>query len=223
MKSRAKLAIVPALALVALLGGGLIAGAAFAATSLGSSGESHQISRPLGDHYQGIKGIRGIIQEVSDALGLEVSEVIAQLREGNTLAQIIEDNGSTIETVLESLVAEQREKLQEAVNEGLITQEEMDERLARTKERYTRALNSERLSRLAERASRFHRAANHRFLVRGVADALGLEAAEVAAQLREGKTLAQIIEDNGSTAEAVVDAMVEDLRAGLLERLDASP
>ena len=45
----------------------------------------------------------------------------------------------------------------------------------------------------------------------------------MAAQLREGKTLAQIIEDNGSTAEEVVDAVLEDIRARLLERLSASP
>jgi hypothetical protein len=65
--------------------------------------------------------------------------------------------------------------------------------------------------------------AHQRSLVRGVADALGLEVSEVAAQLREGKTLAQIIEDNGSTAEEVVDAMLEDIRARLLERLSAAP
>jgi CRP-like cAMP-binding protein len=125
--------------------------------------------------------------------------------------------------VLEALLAEQRQRLQEAVDEGRIIQEQMDERLARLEERYTRALNSERLARVVEQVSHFRSVINHRFLVRGVADALGLEVSEVAAQLREGKTLAQIIEDNGSTAEEVVDAMLEDIRARLLERLSASP
>jgi hypothetical protein len=101
------------------------------------------------------------------------------------------------------------------------------ERLAQIEERYTRALNSEQLGRLAERGSPFRFGgkwrANHHGLVRGVADALGLEVSDVVAQLREGKTLAQIIEDNGSTAEAVVDAVVEDILARLLEQLNASP
>jgi ribosome maturation factor RimP len=223
MKYPVKLVVVRTLVL--LLAVGLTAGTAFAATSLDSSGESHRISRPLGDDYH--RGIRGIVQGVAEALGLEVSEVVAQLRASNTLAQIIEDNGSTVEAVLEDLMAEQRERLQGAVDEGCITQEQMGERLARIEERYTRALNSEQLGRLAERGSPFRFGgkwrANHHGLVRGVADALGLEVSDVVAQLREGKTLAQIIEDNGSTAEAVVDAMVEDIRARLLERLNVSP
>jgi 2C-methyl-D-erythritol 2,4-cyclodiphosphate synthase len=215
-----KHALVMVPVLVLLLAIGLTAGVAVVATSLDSAGESRPIFWSRGDHHRGIKGL---IREVSEVLNLEASEVAAQLREGNTLAQIIEEHGSTVEAVVEDLTAEQRERLQEAVNEGRITQEEMDERLARLEERYTRVLNSERLGRLAERASHWRFAAHQRSLVRGVADVLGLEVSEVAAQLREGKTLAQVIEDNGSTAEEVVDAMVEDIRARLLERLSAAP
>jgi ribosome maturation factor RimP len=226
MKFPAKLVLVPVLVL--LLTVGLTAGVTLATTALASSGESHQISRfSGGDYHRGIRGVRGIIREVAEALDLEVSEVVAQLREGKTLAQIIQDNGSTTEAVLEDLLAEQRERLQEAVDEGRITQEQMDERLARLEERYTRALNNEQLGRLAERGSHFRFGgkwrAKHHGLVRGVADALGLEVSEVVVQLREGKTLNQIIEDNGSTAEEVVDGMLEDIRARLLERLNASP
>jgi hypothetical protein len=212
-----KLVMVPVLVLQLAIG--LTAGVA-AATSLDSAEASHQMSRSKGEHHQ---GIRGVFRGVANALELEVSEVVAQLREGKTLPQIIEEHGSTVEAVVEDLTAEQRERLQEAVNEGRITQEEMDERLARLQERYTRVLNSERLGRLTDRASHWRSVAHQRSLVRGVADALGLEVSEVAAQLREGKTLAQIIEDNGSTAEEVVDAMLEDIRARLLERLSAAP
>lgn len=222
MKFPVRLVMVPVLVL--LLAVGLTAGATVANAALAPSGESHQISRSPGDDYHwGIRGIRGVIRGVAEALNLEMSEVVAQLREGKTLSQIIQDNGSDVEAVLEDLLAEHQERLQEAVDVGRITQEQMDERLARLEEWYTRALNSERLAHVVERVSHFRSLVNHRALVRGVADALGLEVSEVVAQLREGKTLAQIIEDNGSTAEEVVDAMLEDIQVKLLERLSASP
>ena len=112
MKYPVKLVVVRTLVL--LLAVGLTAGTAFAATSLDSSGESHRISRPLGDDYH--RGIRGIVQGVAEALGLEVSEVVAQLRASNTLAQIIEDNGSTAEEVVDAVLEDIRARLLERLS-----------------------------------------------------------------------------------------------------------
>ena len=63
---------------------------------------------------------------------------MAQLRDGATLAEIA---GSETDALIASLVADVEEKLDEAVANGRITQEEADEKLAEATERITTFVN----------------------------------------------------------------------------------
>ena len=59
--------------------------------ALGNLG--HSPRGPAGDAHQRIPLPKRLVQAVADQLGLDVQEVVDQLQEGSTLAQIIEANG----------------------------------------------------------------------------------------------------------------------------------
>jgi polyhydroxyalkanoate synthesis regulator phasin len=76
-------------------------------------------------------------------LGLSEDELHTALEaEGITLAQIAEDQGVAIDTVIDALVQAQEEDIARAVEDGRLTQEQADERLADLKERITDRVNS---------------------------------------------------------------------------------
>ena len=86
---------------------------------------------------------RQVTKSVAEALGMEVSDVVALKNEGKTLAQIIADNIGDFDAIVDTLVEQLRERLQEKVDSGDITQEKMDHRLDRAEERINAVLNGE--------------------------------------------------------------------------------
>ena len=170
--------------------------------------------RPAGGAHRYGK-VRQVIQVVSEALGMEVQDVVALMKEGKTLAQIITDNQGNVDAIVATLVDRLREGLQEKVDSGDITQEQLDQRMANAEERITALLNGERP------AGGAHRYGKVRQVIQLVSDALGMEAQDVVALMKEGKTLAQIITDNEGDVDAIVDTLVDRLREGLQEKVDS--
>jgi polyhydroxyalkanoate synthesis regulator phasin len=87
---------------------------------------------------------------LSDLLGVEVDELRDQLRDGATIAEIAEANGVDVQGVIDALVAEAEEHLALAVENGRLTQEEADEKLADVRERITEMVEQGRPDRLAD-------------------------------------------------------------------------
>ncbi len=139
---------------------GLAVGTGFAATARGSSNDSLQStnlsttklslrtsSQPEEEgarFYHQSGKVRQVIQVVSEALDMEVQDVVALMKEGKTLAQIITDNEGNVDAIVATLVDRLREGLQEKVDSGDITQEQLDQRMANAEERITALLNGER-------------------------------------------------------------------------------
>jgi len=96
---------------------------------------------PRGTHKSG--RFRQVTKSVAEALGMEVSDVVALKKEGKTLAQIIADNNGDFDAIVDTLVEKLRERLQEKVDSGDITQEKMDHRLDKAEERINAVLNGE--------------------------------------------------------------------------------
>ncbi|MCI0710178.1 MAG: hypothetical protein L0154_08445 [Chloroflexi bacterium] len=86
-----------------------------------------------------------LIETIAEALEMEPEDIIEALQaeEGTTLADVIEANGGDVEAIIAAVVEEKTERLNEAVADGRLTQEEADERLAELEERITERLNSE--------------------------------------------------------------------------------
>ena len=79
------------------------------------------------------------LQGIADAIGITVDELEAAKESGQTLAEIAGDN---LPALVEHMTAEATEKINDAVAEGRITQEQADEKLDGLSERIEQRLES---------------------------------------------------------------------------------
>ncbi len=82
------------------------------------------------------------LEAAATALGIEPSELMTQLRDGKTIAQVAADKGVDVQTVIDAMVADLSTHLDEEVAEGDLTQEEADARKAEATERITEMVNN---------------------------------------------------------------------------------
>ena len=84
----------------------------------------------------------GVMSEaLTDLLGLDAQELRQQLRDGATLAEIATARGVEPQAVIDEMVAEVRERLDNAVADGHLDQAAADERLAEATEHITQFVN----------------------------------------------------------------------------------
>jgi polyhydroxyalkanoate synthesis regulator phasin len=89
-------------------------------------------------------GPGGDFSTLADSLGIDEDELRSELSDGKTIADIAEEQGVDVQDVIDDIVAAQRERLDEAVADGDLTQDEADEILANAEERVTAFVNGER-------------------------------------------------------------------------------
>ncbi len=82
---------------------------------------------------------------VAEELGLTVDELLAELRDGATIADLAEEAGTTIEAIVEALSEAHAEALQAAVEAGRISAEDAALMQERMVEMWARRLESGRL------------------------------------------------------------------------------
>lgn len=81
---------------------------------------------------------------VSEVLGLDEEALQAAREDGQTLADLAEQQGVSIDTLVDALVEPKLERLDEQVEAGELTEEEAAERAVRIEERVTARVNGER-------------------------------------------------------------------------------
>ncbi|MEO1065383.1 MAG: hypothetical protein AAFZ07_28535 [Actinomycetota bacterium] len=89
---------------------------------------------------------------VTDVLGLDEEALEAAREEGQTLADLAEQQGVSVETLVDALMEPKLDDLDERVAAGELTEEEAAERAAEIEERVTARVNGER----PERGEGFH-------------------------------------------------------------------
>jgi hypothetical protein len=81
---------------------------------------------------------RGVTAEVvAEALGITVDELVEAVRGGATIAGLAADAGVDVQVVIDAMVTQVAEHLDARVADGVLTQEQADERLAAATERIT--------------------------------------------------------------------------------------
>lgn len=90
------------------------------------------------------RGLGDASQAVTDLLNLEPQELMTQLRDGSTLADIATAQGVEPQAVIDALVAEAKTHLDEAVTDGRMDQAEADQKLADATTRITDRVNNGR-------------------------------------------------------------------------------
>ncbi len=171
-----------------------------------------------GDGQRG-GGMRDIMQIVVDTTGLDGAEILQQLNDGATLAEIITANGGDVTAVIAQAVAVVTEKTNQAVTNGNLTQERADEILANADTRITEAINTENPIRagIGGRVEDFRNAhPNIDHVFRDALEETGMTRAEIRTQLEGGATMRQILTD----ANLDVAALTAETLANAQTRLD---
>jgi hypothetical protein len=151
------------------------------------------------------------LEALAEALGLTVEEVQAALSE--SIIELAEAQGMSVEDLVDALIAPMIERIQQAVEDGNITQEEGDERIAQMEEHLLEALESGSFFRSGPGRGRGGRRGGMQPEI--LAEALDMTVEELQEALADGQTVAELAEAQGVALEDLVDALM----APMLERI----
>ena len=98
-----------------------------------------------GRHHRGYGPAHPALGNVAEFLGVEPKDVLDGLQNGQSLAQIAEANGKTRDELKNYLLDELTDKVNQAVENGRITQERADEILANAPDRIDQQIDREGL------------------------------------------------------------------------------
>ncbi len=105
---------------------------------------THEISNSNGLRERVQDGVLGIVAEtVTDATGLELTDITQALRDGSTLAEVITDNGGDVEAVTATILDNVTTAVNERVENSDLTQEQADIILENLDSRITDWMNGE--------------------------------------------------------------------------------
>jgi hypothetical protein len=161
----------------------------------------HGMAMARGGHGAGL-------DTAADVLGMTPEELRAELQAGKRLAEVADEQGVDPQTVVDAVHAQMEETLQQAVADGRLTQEEADSILERMAEH-----EGDCLSAPGRPFAKWHaRGMRVGWAGPGAAldtasEVLGMTPEELSAELRAGKSLAEIAEEQGFDSQAVCDAM----------------
>jgi uncharacterized protein (DUF433 family) len=174
--------------------------------------EDHGPGGP-GGHGRPGGGRGGHLDVVAEALDMTIDELHEALKDGQTIAELAEAKGVALEDIADALVSEHSEHLQQAVEDGRLTQEEADEKLAEMEANILKHLESGEFGGPGRpgghgmpggpRSGRFGGAP---FDV--LAEALGMTVDELHDALADGQTVAELAEAKGVALEDIADALV---------------
>jgi uncharacterized protein (DUF433 family) len=157
-----------------------------------------------GGRFQG--GRQGLLDVTAEVTGLSEDEVLAALEDDQTVAEIAEARGVDPEEIVDAAIAEAESRLQEAVDNGRLTEQQMEQMLERLTEELPERLQQPwqpggpmgGFGRFGEGFWTEYDA---------LAEALGITPEDLFGELHDGKTLAEIAEAQGVDLEAVRDAL----------------
>ena len=110
--------------------------------------QADEVATTLSEAGVGRGGHRGGdrlgLETTAEALGMTEDDLRTALEpDGTSLADVAEDQGVDVDTLVDALVQAQQERIAQAVEDGRLTQEEADERLADLEQRVTERVNSD--------------------------------------------------------------------------------
>jgi polyhydroxyalkanoate synthesis regulator phasin len=117
--------------------------------------QSTQIATALQERigeFRGHRGARGFqLETVAGVIDIDVGALSEALRDGQTVAEVAEENGSSATAVINALVAEMNTKLDQAVEDGKLTTEQAEDIRADAPDRIEAMVNGEFEGRMRHR------------------------------------------------------------------------
>ncbi len=155
-------------------------------------------------------GARG--SAVADFLGMSPEDLHAALADGKTLAEIAAEQGRDVDALVGFLLERLQERLDAAVAAGRIDADRRDALLGTAEERLRRLVTTPHPGRVVRRRARRARRRVVRREARAiVVDLLGVDAATLAAELRDGATLADVAAGHDVSVDELVAALLQPM------------
>lgn len=203
--------------------GATLAIAAGAVSAQGGGQGSHPGGNGRDDGMRG--GMPALIQEISDAAGLSLTDIRSGLQDGKTLSDLITANGGNIETVTADITQLITDQINARVTLGQLTQERADSMIGELPTHIEEALNSTTPLRSAM-PDGFNPKPDDVRGVRGeVLDQLviatGQDRDAVVEALQGGQTVTDLLTAANVTVDSFVDTLVQPMQERLLTQVQA--
>jgi hypothetical protein len=166
-----------------------------------------------GGHRHPGRGHR--LEDAAAILGLSTDELRTEFQSGKSLAQIAESKGISEDSLVSQLVAKLTERVDQAVADGRITQEQATARLASAEQHIRDLVEKVPLADDGGAGPGSHRGGLGSGLgpikgdVQALADSLGLNLDQLRQDVMSGKTIAEAAAAQGVTAEQLQTAAVD--------------
>ncbi len=161
---------------------------------------------------KGKGGKMGSPETLAAALGVDTETLRSEFAAGKSIADIAAEKEIPIETVVAALVADLEEHLNEHVANGSLTEDEVAEKLASAEDRISEKVNEVPPTR--DRNSGPRRGGK---LPAAVLEMLGIDGPTLREAFSEGKSVADIAEENGVEIGDIVGALVDERAAHFAE------
>ncbi len=141
------------------------------------------------------------LDAAAQALNVSVDDLRSKLEGGQTLAQVAQQQGVDVQTVVNAMVADATAHIDQAVQDGKLTADQATERKAGLQDRITKLVNEGKPK------------GEHGPKLDAAAKALNVSVEDLRSKLKDGKTLADVAKDQNVDVSKVIDAMVADATA----------
>jgi polyhydroxyalkanoate synthesis regulator phasin len=182
------------------------AGAAFAVAAGAGGALADRGHGPHGPGGRGGPGGPPDAAAIATYLGLTPAQLRTHLMAGKTLAQIAQAQGKSVSGLQDAIYASAKKRLDQAVANGRLTAAQEQTFLANLKSHLDDLVNRTGRPPHGAGAPRFGAAA---------AKYLGLTEVQLQAQLRSGKTLAQVATAQGKSVDGLKAAILADAKSRL--------
>jgi uncharacterized protein (DUF433 family) len=225
MQSKLVIGIAGGALALALASGAVLAGPATQESTMAQAqatatpAPKPSVARPQARQALAKRLVLLLSRATADISGIKPREVLAGLRDGKSLAQIAQEHGKTDKDVIAAARAKLDQQLKQAVAKGRLTQERADTLLSQFDQAAPQVVSDQNLAQKARRAAA-KKAPIAAGLIKATAEVTGIQPKEVLAELRAGKSLAQVAQEHGKTGDDILAKLRELSQQQLDKGLD---
>ncbi|WP_409343069.1 hypothetical protein [Paenibacillus sp. MBLB4367] len=232
--------IAAGIALTLALGGGA-AYAASDSTSAPSSADQQQSAKQGKGEVRGKfaaeKGVKIGVQLkqhlsiAADALGIEESALRTELEAGKSLADVAQEKGVAVDTVIAALTKELNAKIDKTVEAGKLTAEQAATAKEKAAAQAKQAVEQKGLPGFGEGGRGHGKPGGEKFGFVAVggkgasldkaAEVLGLSVEDLKKELKADKSLADVAKEKGIAVDTLTAALIEERNAGIDKTVEA--
>ena len=174
---------------------------------------------------QAIARVKPVLSKISQALDMKPDELLPQLKEGKTIAQIAGERGVATDILVEELLEPVEARLDKAVDVGRLDQEQAEQKLGEARFRINAMIQNATPKGIVRNEVNRIRKQDERvkltgILLQQVCQVLDLEHEELIVQLKEGKKIVEIAQEQGISREVLLDSLIESIQDRLTQAVD---